>query len=357
MRRHTMTMLLAASCLAGIAGRANAETRTWNGPADGDWFVAGNWQPDDSYPQAGEAVVIPSGSTLLLTNETAELMSFSITNATMTFSNWTACLRAGQVDIRNGGVLNHAPINTNATPGVTNRVYVVGDNLKVWVGGTNFGNARGHRGGVSSALKGQGPGGSDGQSGGRGSGGSYGGKGSATSVNQSGPTYGDHGNYLALQPGSGGGCGASDGGAGGGLIWLEIANTVTVDGTITANGGTASTGGGGGGSGGGVIIRCQSLAMGASGLIRANGGSAGNANGGRGGGGRISVLYVDQAYFGRLRTGDVIIAEEEASLPPPEVASKMSVAIGTTGANTGTAPGTIYFVTQRIPRSTVFMFH
>ena len=61
--------------------RASAETRTWNGPATGDWFTAVNWTPSDNYPQAGDTVVIATGSALL-TNETAELAAFSITNAT-----------------------------------------------------------------------------------------------------------------------------------------------------------------------------------------------------------------------------------------------------------------------------------
>ena len=51
------------------------------------WFDAANWSGSGNYPQAGEAVSIPSGS-VLLTNETAELGSVTIANATLTFSNW-----------------------------------------------------------------------------------------------------------------------------------------------------------------------------------------------------------------------------------------------------------------------------
>ncbi len=357
--RHAMTRLLATACLAGAACRAGAEVRTWNGPADGDWFVAGNWLPDDSCPQAGDAVVVPPGSSLLLTNETAALASFTITNATLTFSNWTACLRAGQVEVLSGGVLDHSPINTNDVPGITSRVHVVAGNLKVWTGGTIHANARGHRGGATTEpVRGQGPGGGAGQAGGRASGGSYGGRGGNTSLNSSGPTYGDHGHYLALQPGSGGGGGATTGGHGGGLIWLDAGDTVTVEGIISANGGSAGGGGGGGGaSGGGITIRCQSLAMGTGGVIRANGGSAGNANGGRGGGGRIAILHVDADYFERLRTGQVLVTTGEASLTPPELASRITVSTGTAGADyNGTATsGTIYFITPRKARGMVLI--
>ena len=63
-----------------------AETRTWKGAANGNWFTTNNWSPNDNYPQVGDTVIVTNTS-ILLTNETAVLASFSISNATLTFTH------------------------------------------------------------------------------------------------------------------------------------------------------------------------------------------------------------------------------------------------------------------------------
>ncbi|MFO0874054.1 MAG: hypothetical protein U0575_08800 [Phycisphaerales bacterium] len=81
------------------------------------------------------------------------------------------------------------------------------------------------------------------------------------------------------------------GGAGGGVVRLTVAGTLTVDGTIASDGlagglysGTSS----GGGSGGSVWIECGGLY--GAGTIRASGGPSGDpAKAGGGGGGRVAV--------------------------------------------------------------------
>ncbi len=109
--------------------------------------------------------------------------------------------------------------------------------------------------------------------------------------------------------GSGGGSGGHDidnadrsggpGGDGGGVI-LIAANTVSVSGTITSNGGAGGAGagshwiGGGGGSGGSVMIQALSVTLGSS-LVKSSGGADGSNSGmssyvsGDGGDGRIRV--------------------------------------------------------------------
>lgn len=137
-----------------------------------------------------------------------------------------------------------------------------------------------------------------------GNGGAHGGAGSVSGAAPGGPsaTYGS-----SLAPtllGSGGGTGyymTAYGGAGGGRIQLMVSGTLTVSGSISANGGTGiytgSYTGGGGGSGGSVYIITNALA--GAGTIRANGGggSVGGGNGGNGGGGRLAILYNTQGDF------------------------------------------------------------
>ncbi|MCL1857191.1 MAG: hypothetical protein FWF84_06100, partial [Kiritimatiellaeota bacterium] len=89
-------------------------------------------------------------------------------------------------------------------------------------------------------------------------------------------------------PGSGGSGrpnSTTRGGAGGGLIRIELDRDLTLDGTLTANGEGVQWGGYG--SGGGIYVTCRKL-FGATGTVTANGGGSG-ANGGGGGGGGIAI--------------------------------------------------------------------
>ncbi len=113
--------------------------------------------------------------------------------------------------------------------------------------------------------------------------------------------------------GSGGGYGGTSsarGGAGGGAVKLNVSQTLTVNGSISANGANGGASSlsytGGGGSGGSIYITAGTLT--GSGSLAANGGNGGNsggADGGGGGGGRIAVYYTTdsssisyQAYGG-----------------------------------------------------------
>ncbi|MEI7832297.1 MAG: prepilin-type N-terminal cleavage/methylation domain-containing protein [bacterium] len=113
-----------------------------------------------------------------------------------------------------------------------------------------------------------------------------------------GATYGDAA-LNELYAGSGGGGGSqSTGGGGGGAIELTAIGTITITGSVTANGGTAQVGSsgcrcaGGGGSGGAVLIAGTTVNI--SGTVTALGGLGAPAsqtqycNGG-GGGGRVAI--------------------------------------------------------------------
>lgn len=132
-----------------------------------------------------------------------------------------------------------------------------------------------------------------------GSGAGYGGAGgSISAAAPGGAAYGSV--DLPLLPGSGAGgrneCDINPsriGSAGGGLVWIEAAGRVTVNGIIAADAETNRDAFGGGGSGGGVYIVCQTLAA-SNGLISANGAPGktdGPNHGGGGGGGRVALHY------------------------------------------------------------------
>ncbi len=81
-----------------------------------------------------------------------------------------------------------------------------------------------------------------------------------------------------------------NGGNGGGLVRVEADGLVTIEGTITANGGSPTVPGGAG-SGGGIYIGCRAFAGSVAGLLSAVGANSGSSASGGGGGGRIAVVY------------------------------------------------------------------
>jgi uncharacterized repeat protein (TIGR01451 family) len=105
-------------------------------------------------------------------------------------------------------------------------------------------------------------------------------------VNQ--PTdFGSGGGDDTLDPGA-------NGGAGGGLIKLSAASgaTVTIAGTVSANGQDGQGTDSGGGAGGSIWINAPAATLAGTGTVRARGGSGivGQASGG-GGGGRVAIYY------------------------------------------------------------------
>jgi len=160
------------------------------------------------------------------------------------------------------------------------------------------------------------------------SGAGYGGYG-ATQSSEHAPAGGFYGDYLAptLLGSSGGSTANWTSGAGGGAIYLDVSDTLTLDGLITANGGSPNgTQYAGGGSGGSVFIETGTLA--GSGLITANGGWARNQFGDAlpdflsGGGGRIAIFHDSEsagnvsaeAYFGAYSAPTGIFAANDGSV-------------------------------------------
>jgi hypothetical protein len=99
--------------------------------------------------------------------------------------------------------------------------------------------------------------------------------------------------------GSGGGAGANtyiNGCEGGGAIWMSVGGTLTVDGSLRANGNPGLQDDSGGGAGGSVWVKAKTLAGG--GTISANGGDGELLGGGGGGGGRIAIYSPTNSFAG-----------------------------------------------------------
>ncbi|HSD12715.1 MAG TPA: hypothetical protein VLC10_04100, partial [Patescibacteria group bacterium] len=136
-----------------------------------------------------------------------------------------------------------------------------------------------------------------------GAGGGHAGPGGTASAGSgvAGATY-DSATAPTLFGSTGGGANGSLGGAsGGGVVKIGVTGTLTLNGTISANGnsGVPDTSGRatGGGSGGSIYITANTLS-GATGLIQAKGGNGGAnvAFGGGGGGGRVAVYVAGGTY-------------------------------------------------------------
>jgi hypothetical protein len=265
-----------------VGQNVSAESRVWNGTS-GYWTNETKW--GGTVPQADDAVTFPVGAyTVTLDSATAELGSYTQNGGILFFTNWTACLRADDVLI-NSGRLDHALCNTNAAPGVTNRVYISGSTVtlgalaRIDVAGRGF---------PGTIYKGMGPGGGEHYC----WGGSYGGLGGRGHLLMGYLTPVCGASNAPAFPGSGGGGGSNVayyGDAGGGVVRIEAIGTLTVNGTISAMGATSPAARGGGGSGGSIFLSAQTFA--GAGALNAAGGASGAAYGGGGGGGRISITF------------------------------------------------------------------
>lgn len=131
-----------------------------------------------------------------------------------------------------------------------------------------------------------------------GSGAGHGGSGGMSSSNAiGGNCYGSL--YQPTAMGSGGGSSyAGAGGNGGGKIQITAGGSVTIDGSISANGANATNSRAGGGAGGGIWITATNVT--GSGSLTANGGAGEPNRGGGGGGGRISIQCGTNQFAGTM---------------------------------------------------------
>jgi uncharacterized repeat protein (TIGR01451 family) len=195
---------------------------------------------------------------------------------------------SGNYTYNNVTIRGNATLTFNGSVSLTCANLTIDSGSSISANGTGNGPASGPGSGVNVNPTG----------GANGSGGGYGGKGGKGNGGSSGGgIYGS-----ATRPvdfGSGGGPGGGNGGpggAGGGAIRLNVSNTLTNSGMISANG-TNAVNTGGGGSGGSIWVTATVLA--GAGAFKANGGGALNSGGG-GGGGRIAIYYNSSAFAGSI---------------------------------------------------------
>lgn len=208
-------------------------------------------------------------------------------------------------------------------------------------------------------LPGSGPGGGGGAA--YSGGGGYGGAGGTNHPNYPGGyggiSYGS--SNVTAHAGSGGGSsgdpanylyGNDWGGHGGGFVFiLARSGTLTLNGTITANG-LVSGYYGGGGAGGGVMIEAKSFA--GNGALTANGGAAYSPTySGGGGGGRIAVWYGDVSDLLRqqILAGNLTHVASELA---PETFTGSATANGADGYGDGTN-GTVRYLQLYFPSGTI----
>lgn len=209
---------------------------------------------------------------------------------------------ASELLVDGGAVLTHAaedPRGLSVTaPSATITGSVTAD-AKGCAGGAPGENGSGpdlDTGICASATSGYGVG-SGGNGGGGGANGGAGGTGSGSSP-QTAVYASSTAPYLLGSGGGGGWGGAGGSGArGGGRIGFFISGILTVNGTMTANAGSAS-GIGGGGSGGSVLVKAGTLnGVGTIAASGSNGSAAAADSGGGGGGGGVAVYYTTLGSF------------------------------------------------------------
>ena len=302
----------------------------WTGASGGRWNDAANWSigqvPDMNYD------VVLTNSSVLVDAAIAPVHAITVgdgsTAATITITNDNSTLTANYFTIKDKGVVTCAGPFTNETQ--MSRVHIVCTNLEIFAGGKIDVTQKGWSGGIWTpehtvvSTHGFGPGG--------------GGLAASSWAGYSGAWHGGRGSsYWALSKtdkviygdaahpvtaGSGGEMPISWGGeisrmrgwSGGGVVRIEAAKDVTVNGSILANGGGGGTSNNGSSrdtaaAGGSVWITCRTIS--GAGNVSAEGGSMGDPRmpvtywrkqdttdvryGFPGGGGRIAIDYDPEA--------------------------------------------------------------
>jgi len=233
----------------------------------------------------GRDLLAPVGKTITL--ETSADFETVTVAGTLVLHGWDTALHAQSLTVAPGGVLTHdGPVRSAET--ASRIVITCRGTLSVAAGGRIDANGKGYAGGTGQARNedpasaGYGPGaGGYPKLFGASAGGSHGGRGGTPSAKDVTDVP-----DAPVQPGSGGGGGKGTGGAGGGVISLT-AQSLCIDGAVSANGSdSAGYSWSAGGAGGSIVLRADTIA--GRGLVTANGGS-GTLYAGGGGGGRIAV--------------------------------------------------------------------
>jgi len=279
-----------------------------NGGADSNWSTPENWNPN-GVPGPGDRVAFNnlSSADCVVDVSTIDVdalaMNYGYTG-TVTLSAASMGSKeltiTGDVTVNSGTLLcvgDTTAINEASGGSVGNPhgegIIINAPNITVGVTGNLSADGQGF-------LSNQGPGAGE-YANDQGAGGSHGGIGAYGNAAAYGSTYGSVSAPTAL--GSGGAYNWSGvdtyGGTGAGAIKLVVTDTLTVDGTISADGSNYIGGRAGGGSGGSVWIVAPTLA--GSGFITADGGIGHATEGGGGGGGRIALEWTTRTFDGTIR--------------------------------------------------------
>jgi len=256
-----------------------ATTATWTGAAgDRRWANAANWT-GNALPTAGQAVYLDEKSTVLVDCDTTKVGAL-VSDGFLVFSNATARLNAESIVLRDQVFATCAGPFGNST---TNRIrfastdFTMGPCVNFDLTGRGF--TAGAGPGVGTTTT---------------SGSSHGGLGALT-----GKFPNDDVEYPIL-PGSGGTSTAY----GGGAVEIRTTGTVTLEGTITANG-TGGSNQAVAGAGGSILVTCTTL-KGTGATLKADGATnykqdnlGGNSP--PGSGGRIALHYTDATDFAPAR--------------------------------------------------------
>ena len=257
-------------------------TCTWNGTASTGWFDSRNWA-SSRMPTSMDDVTVNNGTF----QPTVPAGTYVYKSLTVNASAIVTC-QGNQADVNaaSGGTTT-VPHGSGVTFNITNNVAVTG---------TIKADAQGF-----SPACGPGAGGDNGTHGGAG----YGGFGECSNNTLRGGMYGSVTQPTALGSGGGG----SLGGRGGGAIKINApSGTVTINGTVSANGAdNINYQLGGGGSGGSIWIIGNTMA--GSGTISSTGGAAVSSwADGYGAGGRIRLTWASGSPFGGTITASAGMA-------------------------------------------------
>lgn len=293
-------------------------------PEDGTIAVFGTSAGAGSYDlEVYERFIYPEDSTLTLRSITVG--DATATGASLTVGGGSTITLSGTATVTGSSTMTFQGKNTSAQVSSTwagEGVTMTAANVTINSGSTLTATGEGYIGGVSAGADGKGPGGGGGNASFNAAGAGYGGRGADGCSATGGSAYG-----YSLEPqelGSGGGAQADNaGGAGGGSIHLTISGTLTLGGTITANGEDGTGHSAGAGAGGSIFVNTSTIT--GAGTFSANGGGhASNNCAGAGSGGRVVVRYTTGTDY----TG----------------AASSTASLGSTGKQTNGTSGSIVFM-------------
>ncbi|MBI3036433.1 hypothetical protein HYY73_01575, partial [Candidatus Woesearchaeota archaeon] len=245
-------------------------------------------------------------------NSSKQLTNASILNFTNMVIDQNGTLNTGAV---NFSTLNGTNLTLSIGGKLTGNFNITVVNLTIDANSLINATGRGYAG-VTTGANGTGPGGGDSCGGSvttcSGAGGGYGGtggEGTSAPANNGGRGYGSVTEPTDMGSAGGGTYSTSvAGGNGGGAVFINVTDTLSIQGNITANGTDGNINGGGasnyasgGGSGGSIYVRATTLT--GTGSITANGGRGGDDSndGGGGGGGRIALYYTTSTHSGPIQ--------------------------------------------------------